>query len=159
MKTLVTQLYSILCDPMDCSLPGSSVHGILHARILEWVAIPFSRGSSWPRDWTQVFQTAGRFSTIWANGTNKNNTTAKFSTIDLQNLKILITANADEVFPGGSDGKESACIAGDPGSIPGLGKSPGERKGYPCQCSDKDVGRCKAIFTYSLSGIVSIFVK
>ena len=40
---------------MDCSPPGSSVHGILQARILEWVAIPFSRGSSWPRDRTQVF--------------------------------------------------------------------------------------------------------
>ena len=39
-----------LCKPMDCSPPGSSVHGILQARILEWVAIPFSRGSSQPRD-------------------------------------------------------------------------------------------------------------
>ena len=39
-----------LCDPMDCSPPGSSVHGILQARIVEWVAIPFSRGSSQPRD-------------------------------------------------------------------------------------------------------------
>ena len=38
-----------LCDPMDCSLPGSSVHGILQTRILEWVAVSFSRGSSWPR--------------------------------------------------------------------------------------------------------------
>ena len=43
-----------LCDPMDCSLPGSSVHGILQARILEWVAMPSSRGSSRPRDRTQV---------------------------------------------------------------------------------------------------------
>ena len=43
-----------LCDPMDCSPPGSSVHGILQARILEWVAISFSRGSSWPRDQTRV---------------------------------------------------------------------------------------------------------
>ena len=43
-----------LCDPMDCSLPGSSVHGILQARILEWVAISSSRGSSWPRDQTCV---------------------------------------------------------------------------------------------------------
>ena len=41
-----------LCDPRDCSLPGSSAYGILQARILEWVAIPFSRGSSLPRDWT-----------------------------------------------------------------------------------------------------------
>ena len=39
-----------LCDPIDCSLPGCSVHGILQARILEWVAVPSSRGSSWPRD-------------------------------------------------------------------------------------------------------------
>ena len=54
------------CDPMDYSLPGSSVHGILQARILEWVATPFSRRSSWPRDWTQVPHTAGRFFTVWA---------------------------------------------------------------------------------------------
>ena len=51
---------------MDCSLPGSSVHGILQARILEWVAVPFSRGSSQTRDQTQVSCTAGRFFTIWA---------------------------------------------------------------------------------------------
>ena len=51
---------------MDCSLPGSSVHGILQARILEWVAMPFSRGSSQPRDWTQVYCIAGEFLTIWA---------------------------------------------------------------------------------------------
>ena len=55
-----------LCDPMDCSLPGSSVHGILHARIMEWVAISFSRGSSWPRDWTQVSRIVGRHFTVWA---------------------------------------------------------------------------------------------
>ena len=48
------QLYPTLCDPMDCSLPGSSVHGIFQARILEWVAISFSRGPSQPRDPTQV---------------------------------------------------------------------------------------------------------
>ena len=56
----------ILCNPMDCSPPGSSVHGNLQARILEWVAIPFSRGSSQPRDQTQVSHSAGRFFTIWA---------------------------------------------------------------------------------------------
>ena len=48
------QLCGTLCDPMDCSPPGSSVHRILQARILEWVALPFSRGSSLPRDWTCV---------------------------------------------------------------------------------------------------------
>ena len=51
---------------MDCSPPGSSVRGILQARILGWVAISFSRGSSWPRDWTRVFCIAGRFCPVWA---------------------------------------------------------------------------------------------
>ena len=50
---------------MDYSQPGSSVHGILQARTLEWVAIPFSRGSSWPRDQTQVSWIAGRIYTIY----------------------------------------------------------------------------------------------
>ena len=54
------------CNPIDCSLPGSSVHGILQARILEWAAILFSRGSSQPKDWTQVSHIEGRFFTIWA---------------------------------------------------------------------------------------------
>ena len=53
------------CNPMDCSLPGSSVHGIFQARILEWFAISFSRGSSFSRDQTQVSSTAGRFFTDW----------------------------------------------------------------------------------------------
>ena len=62
----VAQSSPALCDPMDCSLPGSSVHGIPQARTLEWTAIPFSRGSSQPRDWTQVFCTAGGFFKVWA---------------------------------------------------------------------------------------------
>ena len=52
--------------PMDCSLLGSSVHGILQARILEWVGIPFSWGSSQPRDWNQFSCIEGRFFTVWA---------------------------------------------------------------------------------------------
>ena len=51
VKVLIAQSCPTLCDPMDSSLPGSSVHGILQASILEWVAIPFSRGSSQSRDW------------------------------------------------------------------------------------------------------------
>ena len=43
-----------LCDPVDCTLPGFSVHGIFQARTLVWVAIPFSRGASWPRNWTRI---------------------------------------------------------------------------------------------------------
>ena len=65
----VAQSCLTLRNIMDCSPPGSSVHGILQARILEWVAMPFSRGSSWPRDWTHVSClscTAGVFFTVWA---------------------------------------------------------------------------------------------
>ena len=62
----VAQSCPTLCDPMDCSLPGSSIHGVFQARILEWVAISFSRGSFRPRDWTQVSHIVGRRFTIWA---------------------------------------------------------------------------------------------
>ena len=68
VKVLVCQLCLTLCDPMDCSLPGSSVHGILQARTLERVVISSFRESSWPRDRTQVSCTAGGFFTIWATG-------------------------------------------------------------------------------------------
>ena len=67
MKVTVkaTQTCPTLCDPMDCSLSISSVYGILYARILEWVASPFSRGSSQLRDQTQVSCIAVRFFTVW----------------------------------------------------------------------------------------------
>ena len=65
-SVLVAQLCPTLCDPMGCSPPASSVHGILQARILEWVAIPFFCRSFWPRDWLRVSSTAGGFFTIWA---------------------------------------------------------------------------------------------
>ena len=54
MKSEVAQSCPTLCNPVDCSLPGSSIHGIFQARVLEWGAISFSRGSSWPGDWTWV---------------------------------------------------------------------------------------------------------
>ena len=62
----VAQSCLTLCNPMDCSLPGSSVHGIFQTRILEWVAISFSRRSFRPRDWTQVSHIVDRRLTIWA---------------------------------------------------------------------------------------------
>ena len=72
-KVLVAQLYPTLCGPMgyfvtpmDCSPSGSSVHGILQARILEWGVIPFSRGSARPRDRTLVSHVTGEFFTVWA---------------------------------------------------------------------------------------------
>ena len=69
VKVLVTQSCLTLCDPKTPPPRGgpsaSSVHGIIQAGILEWVAILFSRGSSWLRDWTQVSCIAGGFFTIW----------------------------------------------------------------------------------------------
>ena len=72
MYVLVPQSCLALFDLMDCSLPGSSVHRILQARILEWVAISFSRESSQPRDRTWVSCIAGRFFTNWATAAAKS---------------------------------------------------------------------------------------
>ena len=67
MKVKVAQSCPTLCDPMDYT-----IHGILQARILEWEAFPFSRGSFQPRDWTQVSRFAGRFFSSWATSDAKN---------------------------------------------------------------------------------------
>ena len=67
IESEVAQSCPYLCDSMDCSLAGSTVHGIFQARILQWVAISFSRRSSQPRDWTRVSCIVGRCFTIWAN--------------------------------------------------------------------------------------------
>ena len=61
----VAQLCPTLCDPMACSLPGSSVHGIFQAIVLEWISISFSSGSSRPRDQTQVSRIVDRCFTVW----------------------------------------------------------------------------------------------
>ena len=61
----VAQSCLTLCDPVDCSPPGSSIHGFSQARILEWVAISFSRGSSWPRNQTHISLIAGRCFNLW----------------------------------------------------------------------------------------------
>ena len=80
----VTQLCPTLCNSMDCSLPGSSIHGILQGRILEWVAISFSRGSSQPKDWTWVSRIGGRRFNLWATreaqgSLNKRSNMCKYS--------------------------------------------------------------------------------
>ena len=61
----VAQLCPTLCDPMDCSLQGSSNHGIFQVRVLEWIVISFSSGYSWPRDQTRVSRIVGRHFTVW----------------------------------------------------------------------------------------------
>ena len=75
---------------MDCSPPGSSDHGILQARILEWVAISFSRGSSWSRHWTGVSCIAGRFFTVWATGEALKMETPQFSSVQPLNHVWLL---------------------------------------------------------------------
>ena len=65
----------LFCDPMDRSLPGFSAHGVLQARIQEWVAVPFSRGSSQPRDQIQVSYIRGRFLTVQASREKSHNIT------------------------------------------------------------------------------------
>ena len=75
---------------MGCSHPGSSVHGILQARILEWVAISFSRGSFQPRDWTQVSWIAGRFFDIWATREALANNKDSIKSSELKSCEYLI---------------------------------------------------------------------
>ena len=148
---LAAQSCPTLCNPMDCSPPGSSVHEIFQARILEWVAISFSRESSHPRDRTRVSCTAGRFfywlsyfSFIWASlivqlGKNLpviQETTLRSLWIDSWVRKICWRRDRLPTpvfldFLCGSAGKESTCNAGDLSSISGLGRFPGEGKGYP----------------------------
>ena len=105
----VTQSCPTLSDPMDCSLPGSSVHGIFRATVLEWGAIAFSQYAH----------------------------------------SIFNYTNVQEYFPGDSNGKVSACNAGDSGSFPGLRRAPGEGNGnpfkYACLENSKDRGAWRAI--------------
>ena len=84
------------CNPMDCIPPGSSVHGILQSRILEWVAMPSSRKSSQPRDWTWVPCIAGRFFTTYAtrealilmNEKMERETFSKLSLVRLESYEV-----------------------------------------------------------------------
>ena len=93
VKVLLAQLPLTLCDPMDCSPPGSSVHGILQDRILEWAAIPFSRQSSRPRDRTQVFRIAGILYHLSHQVSFKVNTDIKSLTLHswIRNLEKLLS--------------------------------------------------------------------
>ena len=90
VKVKVTQSYPTLCEPMDYT-----VHGILQARMLEWVAVPFSRGSSQTRDWTQVSHIAGGFFTSWATRKTKvfknRERVCKYSFLLTADLQALIS--------------------------------------------------------------------
>ena len=94
---LVTQSCSTHCDPIDCSPPGSCVHGILQARILEWVATFSSRGSSWPKDWTWVSCTAGRVFNNWA---TRNVTQSLQQTHEVDTGRVLFYSWQDDTEVG-----------------------------------------------------------
>ena len=131
-----------------------TVHGILQVRILEWIAIPFSRGSSQPRDQTQIpgpTQTnAAQEAIPWKDtepGDRQGWMQVHSGLCPMLGQKhpwvMKICWRRDRLptpvflgFFGGSRGKESACNAGDLCSIPGLGRSLEEGKGYPLQYSD-----------------------
>ena len=132
MCVLVTQSCPTLCDPMDCSLPGFSVHGILQARILEWIALPFSRGTSQPRDRTLVAQ--GVFSQLEV-FPSLNCCLFADSHPALCNPMGCTRLPCPSLFPRvGTSGKESACQMQETqrnGFDPWLGRSLGGGNGNP----------------------------
>ena len=97
LSVLVAQSRLTLWDPMDCSLPGSSVREILQARIMEWVAIPFSKGSSWSKDWTWVSCIAGSFFTIWATREAFQFSSVQFSSVAQSCLTLCERAIRDVI--------------------------------------------------------------
>ena len=103
LVAVAAQLCLTIWDPMDYSPPGSSVHGILQARILEWVTIPFSRGSSWPRDRTRVSCIQNRFFTIWVTGKRSqleegNGTNQKVTYKRPNPLKYFVSFSLGQAF-------------------------------------------------------------
>ena len=155
----VAQSCPILCNPMDYSLPGSSVFGIFQTRVLEWIAISFSRGSSWPRYRTPVSRICGQM--LYHLSHREDDKT--YDKLGVRAVLVPLTystcgdpwsccvpssrgrsgaAKGNKGwfpwwlgFPGSSDCKGYTCNAGDPGSIPGSGISPAEGIGYPLQYS------------------------
>ena len=87
----VAQSRLSLCNPMDCSLPGSSIHGILQARILEWVAISYSRGSSQPRDQTRISYIASRFFPVWATRKTHVRLGSEMEVKSLSHVRLFVT--------------------------------------------------------------------
>ena len=98
IESEVAQSCPTLCNLVDCSLPGSSVHGILQARILEWVAISSSRGSSQPRDWTLISCVTGRCFNLWATCESLYCTLVTYNII----LQLYFNLKKKEFFSGKS---------------------------------------------------------
>ena len=141
------QLFATL---WTCSLPGSSVHGIFQARVLEWIAILKSRDITLPTkfhlvkamvfpvvmyrcdSWDYKESWAPKNWCFWTVVLEKT----LESPLDCKEIQpVHPKGDQSWIFPGGSDGKASVYNAGDPGSIPGSGRSPGEGNGNPLQYS------------------------
>ena len=149
-KVKAAQSCLTFCDPID-----NTVHGILQARILEWVAVPFFGGSSQLRDWTQVSRIAGGFFTSWATKGFPHRSVGKESAYNteaaaataksLQSCPTLCDpidgSPRGSPIPGILQARILEWVAisfsniGDPGSIPEKGRSTGEGIGYPLQYS------------------------
>ena len=116
---LVAQSCPTLCDLRDCSLPGSFVHGILQARIQEWVAFPFSRASSQRRDRTQVCHIAGGFFTTWATREGRKSQTRLSNQAWANRITTNLASNTRHSFDlplsFARTGKSPARISSDPG--------------------------------------------
>ena len=148
VKVLVDQLCPTLWHPMDCSPPASSVHGILQARILEWVAMPFSRDLPYPgiKSRSPVLQADSLPSEpsgkpLWDKNGPKE-TEFHQQPCDLKSgFFLYYTENMG--FPCSSVCRESACNAGDLCSTSQLGRSPGGGNGSPLQysCLEKPTDR------------------
>ena len=149
------------CSPLDYSLPGSSVHRVLQARMLEWVAISFSRGSFPPRDWTCISYTFTKISFLATNIKTRLLNVQRCNSIWAKRnpIRFLLQTRATLAFlgplvlPHWPSGKESACNAGysgEVGWIPGWGRAPGEGNGnplqYSCLSNPTDRGACRATF-------------
>ena len=144
-----------LCDPMDCSLPCSSIHGVFQARVLEWVAISFSIYQRYHLKerltWELFLGRQGNLHESMVHDSQLSNSGSEAETFTgeknwyfcLQGQGNLTWKSYLRNFPGGSDGKASAYNAGDLGSIPGLGRSSGEGNGNPRQysCLESPMGR------------------
>ena len=160
---LIVQSCLTLCEPADYSPPSSSVHGILEARILEWVAVSFSRGSFQPRDRTYISGIASTLFTIWATredldilnfvqlfaneiiyqGRKKRAEIFSFFFWVVFSFTTVVSVCITQASHVPQMVKKSACNERDTGSILGLGKTPEERNTYPLQysCLENSIDR------------------
>ena len=163
MHAWLPQLYPALCDPVDCSTPGSCVHGILQATIWSGLSRPpprnlpnpgiepgsllsppcirgfFTTNTTWEAEMAAKLEIYNRILRWWSSDKESvlqcRRPQSHSWTGKIPWRKNRLPTPVFLSFPSGSDGKESTCNAGDLGSTPGLGRSPGEGYGYPLQYS------------------------